>query len=331
MEAQNLPNPVVLVIEDDEGDAPLVVNEQDPPPVMMELAPAAPVEAPAAPAGHGIVAPLPWYTRAWEFCAGLAQQAEVLVEAVPRVLDIVATDGFASTLVVTTMAVVAYSIDRYQGGRPLVTYTELRTGAANVARKAKRVTTDSRAMTRAASIAVIGATTLYLGYNHYWLTPKEAYGGLTRRDHYELVKYRANGLFADSPRANELVVESDEYTRIDLHLGELNREGLADDRTRVNPGTPQSRFVAYIAQEVKGQFGCPPRTAENVLAVRDAVRRAMLVKGHRPSHVARDAPLAVELVFVPSQSELEAARFTRSFAVKQREAVYDAVRPTYKA
>jgi hypothetical protein len=93
-----------------------------------------------------------------------------------------------------------------------------------------------------------------------------------------------------------------------------------------NHGVLPTPFIALAAQSAKAHFGVPERTRANELCVRDFIRKFMLDKRHRPSHIARDLPMAVELTFVPSEAELSAMYVRSSYEMRLRTAEYLAIR-----
>jgi len=89
------------------------------------------------------------------------------------------------------------------------------------------------------------------------------------------------------------------------------------DGQEPNPPT-RRQYIAQCAAIAKATFGTPERSAANDLAIRDFLRRLMTNDRHRPSHINRDIPLAIELVYLPANSELEAIRFRHSAAAQER-------------
>lgn len=85
----------------------------------------------------------------------------------------------------------------------------------------------------------------------------------------------------------------------------------------------EPRYIYLVAQKCKAYFGCPVETAANRLSVRHFARKVMEEDGHRPTHIARDLPVVVELTFLPSDSEIWAnkIRISRA-AADQREKMY---------
>lgn len=68
------------------------------------------------------------------------------------------------------------------------------------------------------------------------------------------------------------------------------------------------RFIGIAVRAAKNRFGVPTRTAANRRCVHTFIVEWMEQHGHRPSHIARDAPIAVALTFIPSESELFAQK-----------------------
>lgn len=66
----------------------------------------------------------------------------------------------------------------------------------------------------------------------------------------------------------------------------------------------KTRYMQALVMECKNRFGCPARSAANVLAVRRFLLDAMTKHGVRPTHIAQVLPLCVSLVFIQSDSEL---------------------------
>lgn len=112
----------------------------------------------------------------------------------------------------------------------------------------------------------------------------------------------------DGLRALDVIIEDAELEEDDLRVYAVNR-GL----------------VGKVAHAVKARFGTPERTAANVEAVRRAalaLLREWTGDSHRTAHIARDLPLIVELVFVPSRAEVDARRFSESLPVRLRQWQY---------
>jgi len=77
-------------------------------------------------------------------------------------------------------------------------------------------------------------------------------------------------------------------------------------------------FMRSLIHEAKNRFGCPARNHANLLAVRKFCLDRMSKANVRPTHVAQLLPTIVELVFVNSDSELEAKELIACWAVARR-------------
>jgi transglutaminase/protease-like cytokinesis protein 3 len=69
----------------------------------------------------------------------------------------------------------------------------------------------------------------------------------------------------------------------------------------------RENYTRCVVMEVKNRFGKPERTQANMLAVRRYALDIMTRHGVRPTHIAQQLPMVVELVFASSAMELEAA------------------------
>lgn len=99
------------------------------------------------------------------------------------------------------------------------------------------------------------------------------------------------------------------------------------DEAAPHEGGRRQVFIAQAAMYAKIHFGTPVRSAANDEAIRYRLSRWMLAHGHRHSHVARDVPLAMELVYLPCNGELEALRFQTSHAAERRRMQAGVARP----
>jgi hypothetical protein len=116
------------------------------------------------------------------------------------------------------------------------------------------------------------------------------------------------------------VVELDhwdvDYPEVD---GDVLAEPLEDEVPEEGPAEParrftvpqRHRFAGNAARAAKVRFSLPVDNPANRLAVHAFLREWMKDHGHRPSHIARDLPIAVELTFCPSESEVLASRMKR--------------------
>ncbi len=67
-------------------------------------------------------------------------------------------------------------------------------------------------------------------------------------------------------------------------------------------------YTATLVADCKNRFGTPSRNHANVLAVRRFLLDAMKTHGVRPTMIAQMLPLAIEMVFIKSDDEMEAER-----------------------
>jgi hypothetical protein len=67
------------------------------------------------------------------------------------------------------------------------------------------------------------------------------------------------------------------------------------------------RFLGAAARAAKVEFSFPRESEANRLAVSSFIAMWMKERGHRPSFIARDLPLATALTFVPLKVELVAS------------------------
>lgn len=72
----------------------------------------------------------------------------------------------------------------------------------------------------------------------------------------------------------------------------------------------------------KVKFGTPVDEPANRLVIRKYVSDMMEERGLRPSHIMTYLDLVVELVFVPSESEVQARRLRTSRAWRDRHSFY---------
>lgn len=72
------------------------------------------------------------------------------------------------------------------------------------------------------------------------------------------------------------------------------------NRTGILPG----KYVLHVAHRVKNKFGTPKYTGATRRVVQEYASKLMATDGHRPSHINRDLPHVLNLVFTPSKDEL---------------------------
>ncbi len=86
------------------------------------------------------------------------------------------------------------------------------------------------------------------------------------------------------------------------------------------------RFAAVVAREVKNRMGCPKRTPANWLVAQDLVQKVLAEKHVRKVDRHVFAPLATQMVFVPTKYDVMGRKFAQSCEVAMREAEFDGTR-----
>jgi hypothetical protein len=104
-----------------------------------------------------------------------------------------------------------------------------------------------------------------------------------------------------------------DYPEVDGDVLAESGEGESLDGETVTLARPftrpqRHRFAGNAARAAKVRFSLPTDNRANRLAVHAFLREWMKDHGHRPSHIARDLPIAVELTFCPSEAEILAKR-----------------------
>lgn len=86
-----------------------------------------------------------------------------------------------------------------------------------------------------------------------------------------------------------------------------------------------ARWAARLASEYKLEFGIPKRTVANRQVVREALHKKLSKKNTRHSHMRSVLPLAVELVFLKDEADLELDRLMRQpeMVARARKSVKD--------
>jgi hypothetical protein len=123
--------------------------------------------------------------------------------------------------------------------------------------------------------------------------------------------------YEEQDDANRYAVQLDHW---DLDYPEVDDDSSAEpldastpDESSVEGARRSTRpqrhqFAGCAARAAKVRFSLPVDNHANRLAVHVFLREWMKDHGHRPSHIARDLPIAVELTFCPSKSEILASR-----------------------
>jgi len=94
--------------------------------------------------------------------------------------------------------------------------------------------------------------------------------------------------------------------------------------TLIGPGS-RKQVIALVVQETKNKFGKAADNTANRLAVRHYILNVLEKHKMRPSHIRMVIETAVELVFIPDNSEVVAIRVKNSIAAQnQHQALRDA-------
>jgi hypothetical protein len=138
-----------------------------------------------------------------------------------------------------------------------------------------------------ASNLILGSIVLKVGYSlvSKWLTKK------TTR---ELYIEKATKSFNEV----ELIDSALEIDDVAENIS------LSDKKIRVVK--KRGLFRSYLVQVGKAKFGSPHRNAANILCVRKFLYDECEGHGLMKRHIAANLDFAVEMIFVPSRSELEA-------------------------
>jgi hypothetical protein len=115
----------------------------------------------------------------------------------------------------------------------------------------------------------------------------------------------------------ELEVEEEVFVNFDENSCESSSSSDDDTNSEVETSTSSTshdgptwrvipgRYHINVAHRVKNKFGTPKYTLVNHRAVRDYASKIMASDGHRPSHITRDLPRIVNLVFTPTKLEVK--------------------------
>jgi hypothetical protein len=130
--------------------------------------------------------------------------------------------------------------------------------------------------------------------------------------HYWRLKFYSDEENTYYVRTKRLMDEDDRVTADELDKvvsgeKETNEFGITGTVADFGP-VQKGRFIKQVVAACKMKFGVPKRCEANRMAVRDYAVRIMKEVKHRPSHIVRDVPLVVRLVFQPTSEELLQAR-----------------------
>jgi hypothetical protein len=141
--------------------------------------------------------------------------------------------------------------------------------------------------------------------------------------YYQKLKQFPKDLFEEYVKDQVIVdLSIDDYSVEELVETPTNEFGISG--TPQTRGSKQSnRFIREVVFAVKAKFGLPKRTEANRVAVRDYAVRIMKEVGHRPSHICRDVPKIVRLVFTPTDEEIRQLRIECNPDAAYRRKVYN--------
>lgn len=80
----------------------------------------------------------------------------------------------------------------------------------------------------------------------------------------------------------------------------------------------REQFATCILAAVKLKFGVPKRTQANYLAIQRYAAELVKHKGVRPTDAVRVVPYIVQAAFLPSEDEINAARWLNTKLAKER-------------
>jgi hypothetical protein len=94
----------------------------------------------------------------------------------------------------------------------------------------------------------------------------------------------------------------------------------------------RNKFVCSLACEIKAKLGMPKRTSANILAVRHMAHTRCREVNLRAVDTRRAVELVVEMVFVPDEVDIQAAKFNNSQAVRLQNAhlAYESKSPLFR-
>lgn len=86
-----------------------------------------------------------------------------------------------------------------------------------------------------------------------------------------------------------------------------------------DPKMCKTRFRSKVVLCAKAEFGLINRTEANRMMVRKFLRDKMRSHGLRPSHIAAHVDICVALFFIPSRSDIYAAKVNASYEAVTRD------------
>jgi hypothetical protein len=94
------------------------------------------------------------------------------------------------------------------------------------------------------------------------------------------------------------------------------------------PSKGYARWAVRLASEYKLEFGIPTRTVANRMVVREVLYKRLHKRNTRHAHIRCVLPLAIELVFLKDESDLELDRLMRQPEMVKR--AQDSVKPYWR-
>jgi hypothetical protein len=127
-----------------------------------------------------------------------------------------------------------------------------------------------------------------------------------------------------SSRENSIAtVVVNEVNTCDVEVDQFGRDASKDENPADAPVATvhkksKFKFIAACVVAAKFEFGECADIPANRMAVRKFLKDMMVLRGLRPTHAMNFLPMATALVFVPSNSEIEADRINLSDAVQNQ-------------
>lgn len=126
----------------------------------------------------------------------------------------------------------------------------------------------------------------------------------------------------------------DVVPRVDIAVGGERYGTVEEERDAIEQGglvklfDPESqknftRFAAVVAREVKAKMGTPAHTAANWLVAQDLVQKVLAEKHVRKVDRCVFAPLATQMVFVPTIYDVHGRQFMHSKPVRERQLAFE--------
>lgn len=136
------------------------------------------------------------------------------------------------------------------------------------------------------------------------------------------IGHRIRGwLSGSSIREEQQALHSDTARIVDEDTDPIEGDVVRDPRVR------RSFMASIVAETVNSIPGVQVDTPANRLVAKHRLNALCVAHGVRPTHIRTILPIALELVFVPSETDIEAVQFRNSRAVLDR--IRERDRPWY--